>query len=121
MLVLGLLLIVVAVIVAVAAVFGNAGAVHAFSVLGYHLNGPTGTVFFYGVIVGAVGLFGLGLVLGSAKRSARRGKAARRGLKQSRKETAQASRDRDQLIDQRDAARAEGAGVADVGAKGSRR
>ena len=56
--------------------------------LGYHVTGSTGTLFLYGIVVGAVGLFGLWLLLAGARRTARRGRAARRGLRQSRRETA---------------------------------
>lgn len=110
-LILGLVLLVAAVVVAVAGVLGNAGTAHAlahgFSVFGYHVTGATGTLFLYGIVVGAVAVFGLSLLLTSARRSARRGRAARRGLKQSHLETAAVSRDRDDLVHQRDAARAE--------------
>lgn len=110
-LVLGLVLLVAAVIVGVAGVLGNAGSSHAlthdFSVFGYHVTGSTGTLFLYGIVVGAVAVFGLSLLLTSARRSARRGRVARRGLKQSRRETATVSQDRDDMVDQRDAARAE--------------
>jgi hypothetical protein len=58
-------------------------------------------------VVGAVALFGLSLLLAGARRTSLRGRAARRGLKQSRHETAAVSRDRDDMIDQRDTARAE--------------
>jgi hypothetical protein len=50
-------------------------------------------------------LLGLSLLLAGARRTARRGREARRGLKQSRRETA-ASQARDDLINQRDTARA---------------
>ncbi|MHB1553246.1 MAG: hypothetical protein ACYCSX_12170 [Acidimicrobiales bacterium] len=118
-LILGLILLVAAVIVAVAGVLGNAGAAHAlthgFSVFGYHVTGSTGTLFLYGIVVGTVAVFGLSLLLTSARRSARRGRAARRGLKQSHRETAVVSRDRDDLVDQRDAALAESASATSNG------
>jgi hypothetical protein len=57
-------------------------------------------------VVGAIALFGLGLLLAGARRTSRRGSAARRGLKQSRSETAAVSQARDDLIDQRETARA---------------
>jgi hypothetical protein len=73
----------------------------------------SGTVFLFGIAVGAVALFGLWLLLVGARRSARRGRAARRGLRQSRRETAQSreetaavAKDRDELVGQRDTARA---------------
>ena len=46
------------------------------------------------MVVGAVAMFGLTLLLTAARRSSRRGRAARRGLKQSRRETAAVSQDR---------------------------
>ena len=118
-LILGLIILVGAVIVGVAGVLGNGGGAHAltsgFSVFGYHVTGSTGTLFLYGIVVGAVALFGLSLLLAAARRSSRRGRAARRGLQQSRAETAAVSQDRDQLIDQRQTSQAETAGVAGNG------
>jgi hypothetical protein len=107
--ILGLIVLVAAVVVGVAGVLSNAGSAHAlshFSVLGYHLTGSTGTLFLSGIVVGAAGLLGLSLLLAGARRTSRRGSAARRGLRQSRRETAAASQERDDLIDQRDTARA---------------
>jgi hypothetical protein len=113
--ILGLIILVAAVVVGVAGVLGNGGThgvAHGFSVLGYHVTG-SGTVFLYGIAVGAVGLFGLWLLLAGVRRTSRRGRAARRGLKQSQRETAESreqtaavSKDRDDLIGQRDTARA---------------
>ncbi len=107
--ILGLIILVAALIVGVAGVLGNGGSAHAvahFSVLGYHLTGSAGTLFLSGIVVGAAGLLGLSLLLAGARRTSRRGSAARRGLRQSRRETAAASQERDDLIEQRDAARA---------------
>ena len=113
--ILGLIILVAALIVGVAGVLGNGGThglARGFSVLGFHVNG-SGTVFLYGIAVGAIALFGLWLLLTGARRTSRRGSAARRGLRQSRQETAQSRqetvavrKDRDELIDQRDTARA---------------
>ena len=103
--ILGLIILVAALVVAVAGVLGNGGSAHAvshFSVLGYHFTGSAGTLFLLGVVVGAAGLFGLSLMLAGARRTSRRGSAARRGLRQSRRETAAASQQRDDLIGQRD-------------------
>jgi hypothetical protein len=106
----GLVILIAAVIAAVAGVLSNSGSGHAlthgFAVFGYHVTGSTGTLFLYGIVVGALGLLGLSLLLAGARRTSRRGRAARRGLKQSRRETAAASQDRDDLIGQRDTARA---------------
>ena len=73
---------------------------------GYHVTGSTGTLFLYGIVVGALGLLGLSLLLAGARRTSRRGREARRGLTQSRRETAAVSQDRDDLLDQRETARA---------------
>ena len=113
--ILGLVILVAAVIVGVGGVLGNGGSGHAlshgFALFGYHVTGSTGTLFLYGIVVGAVALFGLSLLLAGARRTSLRGRAARRGLKQSRHETAAVSQDRDDMIDQRDTARAEAASV----------
>jgi hypothetical protein len=110
--VVGLILLVAAVVVGVAGVLTNADSTHTltddFSVFGFDAGGSTGTLFLYGIVVGAIGIIGLGLLLAGARRSARRGHDARRGLKQSRRETAAAIQERDDMVDQRDAARAEG-------------
>jgi hypothetical protein len=114
--VLGLIILIAAVVVGVAGVLGNDGGAHGlthgFSVLGFHVTG-SGTVFLYGIAVGVVALFGLWLLLAGARRTSRRGSAARRGLRQSRRETAQSRQEtadvakaRDELIGQRDTARA---------------
>jgi hypothetical protein len=111
--VLGLLILVAAGIVAVAGVISNSGSGHAlahgFSVFGYHVTGSTGALFLYGVVVGAIALFGLSLLLTGARRTSRRGRAARRDLKGSRRQTATVSRQRDSLVDQRETARADSA------------
>jgi hypothetical protein len=113
----GLIILGVAAIAGVAAVLGNAGHGHAltsgFSMLGYHVTGSTGALFLYGIVVGAVAMLGLALLLGGARRSSRRGLAARRSLRQSRRENTAVSQDRDDLIGQRDeAARARAAGTS---------
>jgi hypothetical protein len=108
--ILGLVILIAAVVAGVGGVLANSGSGHAlthgFAVLGYHVTGSTGTLFLYGIVVGAAGLLGLSLLLAGARRTSRRGRAARRGLKQSRRETATASAARDDLIDEREAVRA---------------
>ncbi len=100
---------------------GNGHALtHHFAVFGYHVTGSTGTLFLYGIVVGALGLLGLSLLLAGARRTSRRGHEARHGLVQSRRETAAVRQDRDDLIDQRETARvnsadAPGNGPADGG------
>lgn len=109
--VLGLLILVAALVVGVAGVLTNAGPGHAlghgFAVLGYHVTGSTGTLFLYGVVVGAVAIFGLSLVLTAARRTSRRAHNARGELRQSRQATDAVLGDRDNLISQRDTARAD--------------
>ena len=109
LIVVGLILLVAALVVGVAGVLANAGSAHAltggFAVFGYHVTGSTGTLFLFGIVVGAIGVFGLSLLLTGARHTSRRGHIARAGLKKSRQETAAAIHDRDELIDQRDAAR----------------
>jgi hypothetical protein len=108
--VLGLIILVAVVVAGVSGVLSNSGGGHAvthFAMFGYHVTGSTGTLFLYGIVLGAVGLFGLSLLTAGARRTSRRGSEARRGLRQSRRETAAASQQRDDLIDQRDTARAQ--------------
>jgi hypothetical protein len=105
----GLVILVAAVIAGVAGVLTNGGPAHEvthFAVFGYHVTGSAGTLFLYGIITGALALAGLGLLLAGARRTSRRGRAARQSLRQSRRETAAVSKDRDNLIGQRDTARA---------------
>jgi hypothetical protein len=107
--ILGLVILVAALVVGVAGVLSNGGHAHAvthFAVFGYHVTGSTGALFLYGIVVGALALAGLSVLLAGARRTSRRGRDARRGLAQSRRETAAVSADRDDLRGQRDTARA---------------
>ncbi|WP_222849341.1 hypothetical protein [Trebonia kvetii] len=113
--IIGLVVLVAAVVVGVAGVLSNDGGGHAlthpFAVFGYHVTGSTGQLFLYGIVVGVIALARLSLLLAAARRTSRRGHEARRGLRQSRRETAAVSRDRDDLLDQRGADRAAAAGM----------
>jgi len=106
----GLILLIAAVVVGVAGVLTNAGSghqlTHGFAVFGYHVTGSTGTLFLYGIVVGAIALLGLSLLLAGARRTSRRGHEARRGLEHSRQETDAALGQRDDLARERDTARA---------------
>ena len=99
----GLVVLFVAVIVGTVGVLGNAGATHPlaenFSVLGYHVTGSTGTLFLSGIVVGAVGLLGLSVLLAGARRSAVRGRDARRDLARSQRETGFVNRQGTQELD----------------------
>jgi hypothetical protein len=70
---------------------------------------------------GALTLLGLSLLLAGARRTSRRGREARRGLTQSRRKTAAASQDRDDLIGQRETARAYTASTLGSGPAGGGR
>jgi hypothetical protein len=105
--ILGLVILVAAVIAGVAGVLANGGHAHAvthFAVFGYHVTGSTGTLFLYGIVVGVLAMAGLSILLAATRHTSRRGRDARRGLAQSRRETAAVSQDRDNLRDQRDTA-----------------
>jgi hypothetical protein len=118
--VLGLIILIAAVVAGLSGVLSNGGSGHAvthFAVFGYHVTGSTGTLFLYGIVLGAVGLFGLSLLLAGARRTSRRASTARHGLKQSRRETAAAAQQRDDLIDQRETARAQTASAQENGAQ----
>ncbi|MEU9917598.1 hypothetical protein [Streptomyces sp. NPDC051001] len=111
MIILGLVILVAAVVIGVAGVLSNSGNAHeftgGFSVFGADVTGSTGTLFLYGIVVGAAALFGLSLLLTGTRRTARRGRRARRELKQNRRETAAAEQERGALINERDSARAQ--------------
>ena len=117
--ILGLVIVVAAVVVGVAGVLSNAGSAHAlthgFAVFGYHVTGSTGTLFLYGIVVGVVALFGLWLLLAGVRRTSRRGRAARRDLEQSRRETAAVSQQRDDLSNRDEATRPDTAKGQDNG------
>lgn len=98
----GLIVLLVAVLAAVLGVLGNTGPAHplteTFSVFGYHVTGSTGTLFLFGIVIGAVAMLGLSVLLAGARRTADRGRDARRDLAKSQRETAFANRDRDTLL-----------------------
>ena len=123
--IIGLVILVAAVVAGVAGVLSNSGSghplTHHFAVFGYHVTGSTGTLFLSGIVVGALGLLGLSLLLAGARRTSRRGRAARSGLAQSRRETAAVSQDRDDLLGQRETARAYTASTLGNGSAGGGR
>ena len=117
MIIIGLVILIAAVVAGVAGVLANSGSghplTHHFAVFGYHVTGSTGTLFLSGIVVGALGMLGLSLLLAGARRTSRRGREARHGLTQSRRETATVTQDRDDLIGQRETARAYTASTLD--------
>jgi hypothetical protein len=108
MIIIGLVILIAAVVAGVAGVLANSGSghplIHHFAVFGYHVTGSTGTLFLNGIVVGALGMLGLSLLLAGARRTSRRGREARHGLTQSRRETATVTQDRDDLRGQRETA-----------------
>ena len=102
--IIGLAVLFVAVIVGIVGVLSNAGAAHPltenFAVFGYHVTGSTGTLFLFGIVVGAVAMLGMSALLAGARRTAGRGQDARRELARSRRETAFVNRDRATLLEQ---------------------
>ncbi len=80
----GLVVLLVAVIVGFTGVLTNAGPAHPltenFSLFGYHVTGSTGTLFLFGIVVGAVAMLGLSVLLAGARRTAGRGRDARHEL-----------------------------------------
>jgi hypothetical protein len=98
----GLVILIAAGITGAAGVLANGGHAHAathFAAFGYHVTGSTGTLFLYGIVTGALAMAGLSLLAGARRTS-------RRGLARSRRETAAVSQHRDDLISERDTARA---------------
>ena len=99
----GLVVLLIAVIVGFTGVLTNAGAAHPlsenFSVFGYHVTGSTGTLFLFGIVVGAMGMLGLAVLLAGARRTAGRGRDARHELKNSQRATAFLNQERDQRIE----------------------
>lgn len=93
----GLIVLIAAVAVGVAAVSANLGTAHPlstdFTVFDQHFTGSQGELFAAGAAVGAVGMLGLTLVLAGALTTARRNAAVRRELRRSRREIASARGD----------------------------
>ena len=103
----GLVVLLVAVIVGFMGVLTNAGPAHPltenFAVFGYHVTGSTGTLFLFGIVVGAVAMLGLCVLLAGARRTAGRGRDSRHQLKRSQRETAFLNQERDQRLEHQQA------------------
>ena len=109
--IIGLIILIAAVVVAVAGVLANGDSAHAlthgFAVFGYHVTGSAGTLFLYGIVVGAIAVLGLSLLLVGARRTSRRGAVARQRLSQARSQTTALRKERDDLIDEHESTRRE--------------
>ena len=116
----GLVVLLVAVIVGFTGVLTNAGPAHPltenFSVLGYHVTGSTGTLFLFGIVVGAVAMLGLSVLLAGARRTAGRGRDARHELTRSQRETAFLNQERDQRLEHQQVGATSGSTVNPQGA-----
>lgn len=114
--ILGLILLIAALVVGVAGVLTNDGAAHeltgGFSVFGYEVTGSTGTLFLYGIVVGAVALLGLSLLLAGARRTSHRGHDTGPEVNRSRRGTA-AGNNRADVVDQRDIAHPQATGAGE--------
>jgi hypothetical protein len=117
--IIGLFVLAVATVVGLVGVLSNAGPTHqlteTFSLLGYHVTGSTGTLFLFGIVVGAVGVLGLAVLLAGARRTAARGRDARRQLARSQRETAFINRDRADLIEHQNRSAADTFGASAAG------
>src|SRR5258705_5571917 len=81
-----------------------------FAVFGYHVTGSTGTLFLFGIVVGAVAMLGLS-VLAGARRTAGRGRDSRHELKRSQRETAFLNQEREQRLQHQQVGAARGSSV----------
>lgn len=101
--IIGLVVLLVAVVVGFTGVLTNTGPAHplteSFAVFGYDVTGSTGTLFLFGIVVGAAATMGLSVLLAGAQRTAGRGRDARRELDRSRRETAFLNQERDQRLE----------------------
>jgi hypothetical protein len=111
--ILGLVILAAAAVAGVAGFFNNIGSAHAldgsFALFGYHVTGSTGTLFVFGIVVGAIAMLGLGLLLTGARRTSRRRREAHSELQRSQRENAASIAGHDALVQERDSARAEAA------------
>ncbi len=79
MVIIGVIVLVAAVVVGVAAATSDGAALDVpgvIRVFGYDLHGSIGSVFLYGIAVGAVAMLGLALIAAGSGRLRRRGRAS---------------------------------------------
>jgi hypothetical protein len=82
-----------------------------FAVFGYHVTGSTGTLFLFGIVVGAVAMLGLSVLLAGARRTEGRGRDSRHELKRSQRETAFLNQEREQRLEHQQVGAAGGSAV----------
>ncbi len=83
--------------------------------LGYHVTGSTGTLFLFGIVIGALAMLGLCVLLAGAQRTAGRARDARRELHRSQREAEFVNRDRDPEFEHRPVGAATGSTVNSEG------
>src|SRR5512144_268438 len=107
---LGLLVLAAAGVTALVGTLANSGGDHAlnrsFELFGYSMQGSSGRLFAYGVIVGAVGMLGLNMLLAGLGRGFRSRLSRRRELKETRGEAETLQEERDRLARELEEARA---------------
>ncbi|WP_405136846.1 hypothetical protein [Nocardia sp. NBC_01388] len=95
--IIGLIVLIGAVVVGVAGIAANSGENHlipgGFTVFEHTYAGSSGLLFAYGILIGAIGTCGLIMLLAGTWATSRRGVAARRDLRNSRREMAAARRE----------------------------
>jgi hypothetical protein len=81
-LILGLILFIGAGVIGTEGILDNRGASHrlpnGFNAFGYTMHGPTGQLFFWGIVVGGVAMLGLVLIFGGLRAAVKRRSAARK-------------------------------------------
>jgi hypothetical protein len=81
-LILGLLLFIGAGVIGTEGILDNRGASHrlpsGFNAFGYTMHGPTGQLFFWGIVVGSVAMLGLVLIFGGLRAAVKRRSLARK-------------------------------------------
>jgi len=99
----GLMVLLVAGIVAIVGVLSNAGAAHPltenFSLFDFHVAGSIGVVFLFGITVGAVASLGLAMLVMAALRTANRAHDGRRTVAHFQREMAFINRDHDSRLE----------------------
>lgn len=117
----GLIILTAAAIVGTVGVLSNAGPTHAmndtFSVFGYHVTGSTGTLFLFGIVVGAAALLGLSVMLAGARRTAGKAHNAKRKVARMQQEAAFANREHDTRLQHQQ--RADDLGVESADSQGN--
>ena len=101
MVALGLVLLVIAAVVALVGIFSNLGNSHhlgrTVDLLGYHLHGSAGKLLLVGVIIGAVGMLGLNMLLAGIGRGFKRSINQRKERRLERHQARNVAQDRDHL------------------------